>query len=106
MLCGAGVIVVGFVPEDSTLRIHAAGAAMHFLCGGLGVAVVGWSLRRRASVLAGVCIVAATVLLGQSGSGLVAALGVGTVERVAAYGIAGWMAGMGVSFWLQKRQPA
>ena len=102
--CGVGLDMVACVPENGDTRVHAAGAAMHFLCGGLGMMLVGWRLRSTGerpavgwlSIAAGLTVVAATVLLGQRGLPLLGVLGVGLVERVAAYGIVCWMVLMGV----------
>ena len=99
VVCGLGVLLVGFVPENGSMRLHALGAAMHFLGGGLGMMAAGWRLQGRArwaSVTIGVMVVASTILLGQRGSQWVAQLGAGAIERVAAYGIVLWMVGTGL----------
>jgi hypothetical membrane protein len=99
MICGLGVVIVGFVPEDADSGLHRLGAALHFLGGGLGMMAVGLSLRRGFgwfSMAVGVAVIAATVALGEGGGAWAAAMGIGALERVAAYGIAGWMALAGV----------
>jgi hypothetical membrane protein len=104
LLCGAGVAVVGFVPEDANHALHHLGAALHFLGGGMGMLVVGLSLRRRfgwISIAAGIAVTAATIALSQGGGIWERAIGVGALERIAAYGIAGWMAIFGA--WLYSQ---
>lgn len=99
MLCGLGTLVVGFVPENANGEWHQRGAAMHFLAGGLAMIAAGWAWPRRfgwASAVLGIIVLAATWLLGQRTSAVVNQLGVGSVERVAAYGIAGWMVFLGI----------
>ena len=106
MICGLGVIIVGFVPEDASSGLHRFGAALHFLGGGLGIMAAGLTLRRGfgwISVGTGAAIVAATVALSEGGGRWAEAMGVGGLERVAAYGIAGWMALAGA--WLARRSP-
>jgi hypothetical membrane protein len=102
VICGLGVVVVGFVPEDADSGLHRLGAALHFLGGGLGIAAAGLNWRRSGfrwiSVATGLAVLGATVCLAAGGGGWTDELGAGTVERVAAYGIAGWMfaAGAGI----------
>ena len=98
LVCGVGVVVVGLVPEDVNSGLHRSGAALHFLGGGLGMMAVGFSLRRWfgwISAAAGVGVIAATVALGEGGAAWAEEVGAGTLERVAAYGIAGWMVAAG-----------
>lgn len=98
MVCGMGVVVVGLVPEDVNSGLHRIGAALHFLGGGLGMMAVGFSLRRWfgwISAVAGVAVIAATVALGEGGGAWAEEVGTGALERVAAYGIAGWMVAVG-----------
>ena len=110
MVCGVGVVVVGLVPEDVNSGLHRIGAALHFR-GGLGMMAVGLSLRRWfgwISAVAGVAVVAATVALGEGGGAWAEEVGTGALERVAAYGIAGWMVAIGTYLlfadWLPSRQ--
>lgn len=98
IICGLGVVVVGLVPEDVNGGLHRIGAALHFLGGGLGMIAVGFSLRRWfgwISVATGIAVVAATVALTKAGGVWAEEVGTGTLERVAAYGIAGWMVAVG-----------
>jgi hypothetical membrane protein len=103
VVCGLGVLVVGFVPEDGNAGLHRLGAALHFLGGGLGLITVGFTLRRSGfgliSMAIGLAVVWVTLVLGQGDSVWVRQFGVGAVERVAAYGIAGWMAMAGGWLW-------
>ncbi len=94
--CGVGTFVVGLVPVNVSPVWHRAFAAMHFLGGGLGLIAFGLSIRKPLGWLAaaaGFMVLAATVFLGMGSD----APGVGTVERVAAYGIAACLTLMGGS---------
>lgn len=98
--CGLGTFVVGLIPENVSPPWHRAFAAIHFLAGGLGLIAFGFSLRRRLSwvtVAVGFLVLAATVVLGLGAGTFIDTLGVGTVERVAAYGIAACITLMGAS---------
>ena len=98
-ICGLGVIVVGFVPENANQPIHNMAAAAHFLGGGFGIIALGVTLNgwfRWVSVIAGVLVAAAVFELGSGGGTSGQRIGIGTLERIAAYGIAGWMVALGV----------
>ena len=98
ILCGLGVTVVGLVPEDVAGGVHRIGAALHFLGGGFGMMAIGLTLRGWfgwISAAAGVAVIAATVALGEPGGAWAEEVGTGILERVAAYGIAGWMVAIG-----------
>lgn len=110
-IAGPGVLLVGLYPEDVNLRLHDIGAAAHFLCGNCGVALLGfamlrWSPRTRVlagfsgfSLSAGLLGLTATLLFF---SDIYMGLGVGGMERVAAYPLPIWLTAMGallLSFW-------
>ena len=70
---GAGVFLVGLVPEDAVGPLHVFGASVHFLCGGLAMLLLGFWLLRRVprsefggtfSILAGTMALTATLSLG------------------------------------------
>lgn len=107
VVCGLGLVGVGFVPEDVDVPVHARSAVAYFLGGGLGMLLVGVSmvltrLRRVGwgSMVLGVVVVAATVMVGQM-SKAVEHGDVGAVERVAVYGLTGWFVGVGG--WVLRR---
>jgi len=106
LISGLGVVMVGFVPEDGNGSLHRLGAAFHFLGAGLGMITAGLSARHGAfrwvSIAVGLAVLAATVLVGEGSGALIRDVGVGAVERVAAYGIAGWMVIAGVWLWRQQ----
>jgi hypothetical membrane protein len=109
VICGLGVAVVGFAPEDLHSDLHRLGAELHFLGGGLGLFAVGLSQRRVfgwISTAAGLAVLCATVELGRGGGVWARQAGIGTVERVAAYGIAGWMVAAGIRLWSQLQSPS
>jgi hypothetical membrane protein len=99
---GIGIIAVGVYPENENIGLHRLGAAGHFVLGNLGMAVLGlvlWQAQgRRAwavySIVSGIVGLVATALfitdhyLG---------LGIGGIERVAAYPLPLWLIIMGYS---------
>jgi hypothetical membrane protein len=98
-VCGAGVIVVGLVPENANPTIHNIAAAAHFLGGGFGIIAVGVTLKgwfRWMSVITGVLVVAAVVEVGRGGETLGQQIGIGALERAGAYGITAWMVVLGI----------
>ena len=108
VVCGAGLVAVGFVPEDVDIPVHTRAAVAYFLGGGLGVLLLGVEMvRQRArqvgwvSVVVGLVVIAATVAVGQMSKAPVHAE-VGAVERVAVYGLTGWFVGVGV--WVLRRE--
>jgi hypothetical membrane protein len=101
---GFGVAIVGLAPEDSAPGWHYFGAAENLLFCNVGAALLGVALLRegRASRAVGLLSLAFG-LIGLAGLGGLAVghdfgLGLGGVERVAAYPFPLWIAGMGA--WL------
>jgi hypothetical membrane protein len=102
-LAGPGLIVVGFFPENVNLPIHALGAADQFIIGNLGMVVLGVALVRdrwwRAlgaySIVSGIVgLVATALFVAERFLGL----GIGGMERLAAYPLPLWLTVIGV--WL------
>src|SRR5262249_2761789 len=107
-LAGVGIIAVGLFPENEKIALHRLGAAGHFVLGNLGMALLGVALLRAKgrqtlavySIVSGVVGLVATALfitdhyLG---------LGIGGMERVAAYPLPLWLSVTGLSF-LRNRQ--
>ena len=103
-LAGVGIIAVGLYPENENIALHRLGAAGHFVLGNLGIALLGIALLqakgRQAlavySIVSGVVGLVATALfitdhyLG---------LGIGGMERVAAYPLPLWLSLVGFSFF-------
>lgn len=101
---GIGIIAVGVYPENENIELHRIGAAGHFVLGNLGMAVLGIALwqahGKRAwavySIVSGVVGLVATALfitdhyLG---------LGIGGMERVAAYPLPLWLTLTGFSIF-------
>jgi hypothetical membrane protein len=90
-LAGLGLLLVGWYPEDINLAAHKAGAGVQFIGGNLGVVVLGWAAGRRwlarASFALGAAGLAATLLFVLE---IYLGLGVGGMERVAAYALPVW----------------
>lgn len=101
---GIGIIAVGVYPENENIELHRIGAAGHFVLGNLGMAVLGvalWQAHGRRgwaaySIASGVVGLVATALfitdhfLG---------LGIGGMERVAAYPLPLWLMFTGFSIF-------
>ncbi len=101
---GLGVAIVGLAPEDAMPGLHYFGAAENLLfCNG-GAALLGLALLREGSAPRTVGLLSlAFGLIGLTGlAGLAVGydfgLGLGGVERIAAYPFPVWIAGMGA--WL------
>lgn len=112
-LAGAGIILVGLFPENENIALHRVGAAGHFVLGNLALAVLGIALAMGNELGAGL-----TQASGRTGLaifstvsgvvGLVATalfitdhylgLGIGGMERVAAYPLPLWLIVAGISF--------
>jgi hypothetical membrane protein len=98
---GMGVFIVGLAPEDVKPKLHYLGAVENFLCCNAGMVVMGVAMlswRRAARRMGLIALGAGTI--GLLGVGFLAAhaylgLGVGGMERVAAYPFPLWLAGMG-----------
>ncbi len=100
-LTGIGMIGVGLFPEDVSNRGHVISAGIQFITGNLAIALIGIrcktvNLKRgwlAASALLGIVGLAATLLFA-SGYGL--GLGIGGMERVAAYTFPAWLIAAGI----------
>lgn len=101
---GAGAILVGLFPENSVSSLHIAGAALSFLLGNLGMIILGVNLSwlpkvlRSYTVLSGLAgLVALVLFLTHAYAGI----GIGGMERVAAYPQTIWMIIFGMYLFLQ-----
>jgi hypothetical membrane protein len=101
VLAGPGLILVGLYPEDVAITPHKVGAGAQFVLGNLGLVVLGIALLGRGrifalfSIVAGAAGLVATVLLVEE---IYLGLGIGGMERIAAYTIPVWLIVAGV--WL------
>jgi hypothetical membrane protein len=101
-LAAAGVLLVGVFPSDGNALVHATGAVLHLLGGGLGLIALAYSLRPRSEAVG-----TALALLGLIGTamtlffiaGVTQYLGEGGTERAAAYVVPIGLAVAGVSLW-------
>lgn len=100
---GLGNIAVGAFPENVYFKYHALGAAAILILGNLGMIPLGRALARdgrrpglaNSAVLLGV---AGLLAMGLFVSGHYLGVGVGGMERVAAYALPVWMIAAGISF--------
>jgi hypothetical membrane protein len=107
-LAGPGPILVGLFPENVNITPHTIGAAAQFVAGNLGVVVLGAAIaaRRGHKVLA-----AGSIVLGGLGllgtalfvSGRYLGLGIGGMERVAAYTLPIWLIMIGIAVYTVER---
>jgi len=112
-ISGIGVLFVGIYPEDTNGSIHATAAAAHFLGAGLAICLFGfWRLRTRQdkgqswrSIVVGIAILAATLLLSERHSGWPIFEYTGVIERIASYGITLWLIAAGVRS-LRRAEPS
>jgi hypothetical membrane protein len=105
-VAGLGVFLVGLFPENENIAAHTAGAGLNFVCGNLGMLIVGSAgsgSRRfdRVSQGMGLLGLAGTALFVE---GIFLGLGQGGMERVAAYPLTLWLTGAGVHLWRNGTQ--
>jgi hypothetical membrane protein len=102
-LAGIGVFIVGIYPENTNNARHVLGAGLNFVSGNIALIVFGLALAQRPthrrlmrlSVFAGVLGMLATLLFV---SGNYLGIGLGGMERVAAYPMTVWQIVAGVAF--------
>ncbi|MEK7748115.1 MAG: DUF998 domain-containing protein [Nitrospirota bacterium] len=103
VLAGFGNIAVGLFPEDVNNTYHTIGAAAHFIFGNIGMSALGIAFgqnRQRPGVLI-YSIVSGMVGLLATGlfvSGHYLGMGIGGMERIAAYPLPLWLIVMGIFF--------
>ena len=98
----AGVLLVGVFPSDGNALVHAVGAVLHLVGGGLGLVALAYAIRPRSEIVG--TALAALGLVGTAATvffltGVTQFLGVGGTERVAAYVIPVGLALAGTALW-------
>lgn len=100
-LSGLGSILVGLYPENSISSAHIIGAALSFIFGNIGLILVSLSAKsslkrslKYISVVAGTIALVATLLLATNNY---LYLGLGGIERIAAYVQTIWMTAFGIN---------
>ena len=96
----AGVLLVGVFPITGNSTLHAIGAVLYFVGGGLGLIALAYAVRPRSEALG--TVLALLGLVGTVGTvlfltGVTSYLGVGGTERMAAYVLPIGLAVAGVS---------
>jgi len=107
-LAAAGVLLVGVFPSDGHAALHATGAILHLLGGGLGLIALAYSLRPRSEAVG-----TTLALLGLIGTamtlffiaGVTQYLGDGGTERAAAYVVPIGLAVAGAALWRLSSPP-
>jgi hypothetical membrane protein len=97
-----GVLLVGVFPTDANSGMHATGAVLYLVGGGLGLIALAYSMRPRSEVLG--TVLALLGLIGTSATvffltGVVSYLGEGGTERAAAYVLPIGLAIAGPALW-------
>lgn len=103
-----GVVLVGLVPEDAGSPLHVIGAAENLLTSSLAMGLMALSLRRVAplrAAIGGVGAVVALAALAALGARADFGLGIGVVERIAAYPTPLWLAATGLWLWRKGWRP-
>jgi hypothetical membrane protein len=109
-IAGPSLALVGLFPEDVNYRLHFAGAALHLVCAGIGMLLLGlsllWKMPARRSIgmvstVGGGIVLTANALLV---SGHDMGLGVGGMERLGAYPLPLWLTLMGLFFFVRSRR--
>jgi hypothetical membrane protein len=104
-----GVLLVGVFPTDGNSTMHAIGAVLHFVGGGLGLIALAYAVRPRSEALGttlallGLVATAATVFFL---AGVTNYLGEGGTERAAAYPLPLGLAVAGAVLWRLGAGPA
>ena len=105
----AGVLLVGVFPTDGNAGLHATGAVLYLVGGGLGLIALAYAVRPRSELLG--TVLALLGLVGTAATvffvaGVTRLLGEGGTERVAAYVLPIGLALAGVALWRVGRVPA
>lgn len=106
MLGGLGEILAGAFPGNVNIPLHATGALLHWVIGGIGILLIGFALRKGSPRLAAFSFVcAALALIGffLYGSQEYFGLGRGGMERLTAYPLTVWLIVVGITLLLRKR---
>lgn len=113
VLAGAGEALAGFQSENTNLALHTVGALFGIAGANLGVLLLGagvWRVRPWTAVLSMAVGVVGLVSFALTSSAPSMSLGIGMVERVAAYPVTVWMIVVGVYLLRRARfselQPA
>ncbi|TQN43232.1 putative membrane protein [Blastococcus colisei] len=97
-----GVLLVGVFPTDGNSTLHAVGAVLYFVGGGLGLVALAYAVRPRSEALGttlallGLIATAATAFFL---TGVTSYLGEGSTERVAAYPLPLGLALVAAALW-------
>lgn len=107
-VAGIGVFLVGLFPENENIAAHTLGAGLNFVCGNLGMVVLGMAGAERRVSRRFDLLTASLGVLGLLGtwlfvSGRYLGIGQGGMERVAAYPLTVWLILAGGRVWSQER---
>jgi hypothetical membrane protein len=97
-LAGVGVLLVGLFPENTVRLLHGTGAELVFICGNVGLVILGQALKlpkvlRIYTLLSGIMSLIALVLYTTNHY---LGIGVGGMERIVAYPQTIWLIVFGI----------
>jgi hypothetical membrane protein len=104
-----GVLLVGVFPTDGNETMHAIGAVLYLVGGGLGLIALAYAVRPRSEALGTTLALLGLVATAASAlflTGVTQYLGDGGTERVAAYPLPIGLALAGVALWRMGIPPA
>jgi hypothetical membrane protein len=102
-LSGLGEIFAGLAPGNVNLVLHSTGALLHWICGSLGLILLGWAVWRTHRLLASLTLLCGVICLVGFflyGNQTYLGLGRGGMERVVAYPLTIWLILLGTSLLL------
>lgn len=106
-LSGLGEIFAGLAPGNVNLLLHSIGALLHWICGSIGLILLGcavWRTRRLLASLTLLCGVVVLIGFFLYGNQTYLGLGRGGMERVVAYPLTIWLILFGASLLVAARQ--
>jgi hypothetical membrane protein len=105
VIAGPGTILVGLFPENTVSALHITGAALPFIFGNLGMIILGIALNKLPVLLRGfsvLCGLVGLIALVLFMTQIYLGLGIGGMERFAAYPQSIWMIVTGLYLLLKR----
>ncbi len=109
VLGGFGEILSGMFPGNINVPLHATGALLHWVVGGIGILLIGFALRKtnwKMSMVSFACAALSLIGFFLYGSQTYLGLGRGGMERLTAYPLTIWLVVIGVAIVMSTRARA
>lgn len=106
---GIGEVLAGAFPGNINVPLHATGALLHWVIGGIGILLIGFAVRKtdiRFAYFSFLCAAISLVGFFLYGSQVYFGLGRGGMERLTAYPLTLWLVVLGIYVWISKRETA